>query len=43
MMGDPSVGAESWAVEDLDLLWTGEAMRLVRRGPIAETRVVAVE
>ncbi|HVV99290.1 MAG TPA: hypothetical protein VHB77_03050, partial [Planctomycetaceae bacterium] len=31
LMGDPSVGRESWAIEDLNLLWTGEAMRLVRR------------
>lgn len=41
-MGDPSVGPEGWAVEDLSLLWTGEAMRLVRRRS-PESRVVVLE
>lgn len=30
-MGDPSVGREQWPIEDLQLLWHGQGMRLVRR------------
>lgn len=30
-IGDPSIGRERWAKQDLEILWRGEAVRLVRR------------
>lgn len=30
-VGDPSVGREFWSSEDLDVLWQGQGLRLVRR------------
>ncbi|QDV46655.1 Peptidase C39 family protein [Stieleria neptunia] len=30
-VGDPSIGRERWAKQDLEILWRGEAVRLVRR------------
>ena len=30
-VGDPSIGRERWAMKDLEVLWRGEALRLVRR------------
>jgi hypothetical protein len=31
-IGDPAVGLETWSVTDLDVLWHGEGIYLVRRG-----------
>lgn len=31
LMGDPSIGLEAWSVTDLQVLWHGEGLRLVRR------------
>ena len=30
-VGDPSIGRERWEKQDLEILWRGEAVRLVRR------------
>ena len=30
-IGDPSIGHERWVKQDLEILWRGEAVRLVRR------------
>lgn len=30
-VGDPSIGRETWAEEDIRVLWTGEAITLVPR------------
>jgi hypothetical protein len=32
-VGDPSVGREFWTLKDIDVLWQGQGLRLVRRQP----------
>jgi hypothetical protein len=31
LLGDPSVGREQWSLRDLEVLWHGTGLRLVRR------------
>ncbi|QDU40305.1 hypothetical protein Mal4_46610 [Maioricimonas rarisocia] len=31
LIGDPSIGLEAWSVKDLQVLWHGQGLRLVRR------------
>ena len=33
LMVDPFVGVESWSPDDVNVLWQGQGMRLVRRAP----------
>lgn len=38
LIHDPVAGKEVWTEEELDLLWTGEGMRLVQRGREPDSR-----